>query len=784
MNKLNLDEKAWIRSLAQLIQKGEYDEALGLAPYFPDTLENQFLRCAASVGTNYYWDAGNMFEQLSLDISETAPDWTNLFAMNGKLLLEKTVELADHHQFKLSHLCWQATLFTESIAERDLAVAFCRLLIRALRIDKDYAIDLFAQLRDLHYPLQEAIRAVCEDYYPNERRDILLTLVGLTDRIPSDHLGPFLEELLKFEIELSEEDVYAIRDRLGLATSNIKEIVENGLDTQRISRSREDQAIWARAAGWPRGFSGDFIGGEGDYIGGEKEMEMEVEELAPKSTVTLVRHTRVDFPSECCLGKKVTLSIQLTKAVPTLTRVLKKISVLVARDVKTVHYDIYITAPTFDIKEHKKTMSMPVDGDSEQVSFDMVPTEWGTQTFEIEVFHGSSRVGYLLVDTWVFNGPAIAEPSNLLVMEDPVEHLDESMSLEGLHRRMIWVNWNQRQGKITYDLKPSAPDDDDLPCDKSFPQLQRDIQDYLKNLNEFLNEAVVQANPSDELWQSICLNLEGYGRTLFDQLIPPQIAERSRQWPPDATVIVSTNENWIPWELLFDGEDFWGRKFCLARYPRFTDAIQKPKKSRPKIPSLRPIKKALNAIGGDILKPHTEKASKLFENLLATDSVKVLKARPISVFEENLSEMDIVHCTCHGRTRPHMLQLSGNNSRLENLLPETIGRLSLQKGCFVFANACSSNVPVLTFGKFGSFGWEFYRRGAKIFLGTLGAVPVKYAVPFAESIYKHLFSEDKSTPTIGQAMARAKRAASKDRNLFWLLYMIYGDPDLTLKLKH
>ena len=32
--------------------------------------------------------------------------------------------------------------------------------------------------------------------------------------------------------------------------------------------------------------------------------------------------------------------------------------------------------------------------------------------------------------------------------------------------------------------------------------------------------------------------------------------------------------------------------------------------------------------------------------------------------------------------------------------------------------------------------------------------------------------------TVGQALAKAKEVAKKERNLFWLLYFIYGDPDL------
>lgn len=161
--------------------------------------------------------------------------------------------------------------------------------------------------------------------------------------------------------------------------------------------------------------------------------------------------------------------------------------------------------------------------------------------------------------------------------------------------------------------------------------------------------------------------------------------------------------------------------------------------------------------------------------------MQLLSKQPISVLVKALSGADALHFTCHGHLEPHLLQIAGdkNKTRIENLLPETIQNLPLERGSLVFANACASTVPVLTFGKFSSFGWKFYQRGADAFIGTLGAVPVKYAVNFAESVYRELFNPDERI-TIGQAVAKAKEVAANERNLFWLLYCIYGDPDFSI----
>ena len=117
-----------------------------------------------------------------------------------------------------------------------------------------------------------------------------------------------------------------------------------------------------------------------------------------------------------------------------------------------------------------------------------------------------------------------------------------------------------------------------------------------------------------------------------------------------------------------------------------------------------------------------------------------------------------------------------------NLLPDTVRVLELRPGSLVFANACASSAPVLTFGRFTTFGWEFYRHGAATFVGTLGPVPISYAVDFAAAVYAELFRASGSV-TIGQALAAARQAAAPRHNLFWLLYCLYGDPDLRLDLR-
>lgn len=496
-------------------------------------------------------------------------------------------------------------------------------------------------------------------------------------------------------------------------------------------------------------------------------------------SVTIERHTRIEFPSECVLEQKVDLKIQLTEEIPKFTRVLEKILLTVGRNTKQVELNVKVTAPAFAIRPYQQQLTVPVKGDSNEVIFTLVPLERGEQVIEIEFFKGATRVGYVIVQTNVTFYSYNKISPKVLSMEDPIDGLKnlESMTVNP-DKHTLNVTWIERESKLLYTIFPANRLGE---WEKTIPNIQQQIEDDLRSLNAFLTEVVQQGNPSDERWESICFNLQSVGANLFEMLIPSEVAKQMGTWKIGSPVIISTNEQWIPWELMYDGEDFWGKKFIIARSPRLSDSQDLPKRNRTESKGKRQIKRIVNIVGGDVPSSEAERATHLFSNLLPPEAVHLLAKQPISSLVKAIPGTDALHFTCHGHLEPHLLQIAGdkNKTRIENLLPETIQRLPLEPGSLVFANACASTVPVLTFGKFSSFGWKFYQRGADAFIGTLGAVPVKYAVNFAEIVYRELFNPDEKI-TIGQAVAKAKEVAANERNLFWLLYCIYGDPDFSI----
>jgi len=89
----------------------------------------------------------------------------------------------------------------------------------------------------------------------------------------------------------------------------------------------------------------------------------------PPNSLTIERHTRIEFPSECVLEQKVDLKIQLTQEIPEFTRVLEKILLTVGLNTKQVKLSVKVTAPAFAIRPYQRQLTVPVMGDSNEVTF-------------------------------------------------------------------------------------------------------------------------------------------------------------------------------------------------------------------------------------------------------------------------------------------------------------------------------------------------------------------------------------------------------------------------------
>lgn len=507
------------------------------------------------------------------------------------------------------------------------------------------------------------------------------------------------------------------------------------------------------------------------------------EPLKEQISPTLRRFTDIRFPEQCKIYEPVQLSVQLTLnpaqievgiLPPTELELTPAVEELQRKEL--VELTVVVSADNFEIDRRWQKILVPFDEDSEKIVFELIGQELGPQIVEIEFYQGTARVGYVVAETRVVDSTTLGQ-DDLVTYEHP----DDQRILFSTQKQSnitIIVDWRRTLGNdreikyFTIDKnKHRWPIDyDSVIVEGGEERVKR----LWKDLSDIVGE-LVQVSVSGNRLKSIWLNLIALGKELGEVVIPPKLLSDSATWPEGSIIMVSTNEEWIPWELIYDGNKFWGEKFVLARIPRipgygaFHASDEAVKRNAP----LR-LSKIVNVIGGK-LKPESilDQISCLFANIQAKSvRVESIERATLAELSQALEEADLIHFTCHGHTEPPRFQLADNHSLMYCLTPINLKALPEMSDSIVFANTCSSAIITSFLGELRNFGWEFYKKGTAAYIGTLGLVPTVHAVAFAQEFYKWLLDDH----TVGGALRYAKSQVEQEKNPFWLLYSLYGDP--------
>jgi len=322
--------------------------------------------------------------------------------------------------------------------------------------------------------------------------------------------------------------------------------------------------------------------------------------------------------------------------------------------------------------------------------------------------------------------------------------------------------------------KNALPQDGGRTITTSLP----DTETFWKSLNVVVRKAVLATGLSENEVQSIWLNIQGLGKDIYDRFLSEEIKSRAQCWPDGTVVAVASNDKWIPWELLYDGQDFWGSKFILTRIPKVPDRKVFSKLDQP-IPTFNTSSssRVVNVVGGQLGANYTEQVRKLFGFMSQLNGALVEIKECCNLYEvlTAMENADLVHFTCHGSIDPFPnLQLAHEAmSPVSCMNALNIQHLHNIHQSLIFTNACTSAGTGSMIGELRNFGWEFYKRGAGAYIGTLGLIPTRPAISFAEMFYRELFSGK----NVGYALRNAKINADRN-NPFWLLYCLFGNPFL------
>jgi len=433
-----------------------------------------------------------------------------------------------------------------------------------------------------------------------------------------------------------------------------------------------------------------------------------------------------------------------------------------------------VSSSGFRVCPPYRQIQLQPDTDTEFCEFSLQAISSGPQLVEINIIGA---------------GPSIAIPVSITVMERSSDVSSQRSTIISRELRLaeqedtraiIEVNWKPGED-VEFSLWDAASPE------KSFQSMGRslhgittgEIQDLIlthtAKLHPYVTYAYADANELREGRSAMA----AFGLELFRQIVPQKLAERLKTWPPGSVIGVLTNEPWIPWELLSHDLQLglWGDYFVIMRLPRMpVNEVPYCGKEETANATDVPtdVSTAASIIGDEIpVGTYPDWYSDL-RTFPAGCQVTPLPQPTIQDVIKAAPQNDILHFTCHGRhdNQGSSFYLSLGTDILRRLQPEQVPSFRLKSGSIVFANACSSGQPLLTFREFVSFGWKFYSIGAAIFIGTLGPVPVAAAFELAERFYHFFLVEGL---TAGSALRAAKeQVGGKRRNPFGVLYCLYG----------
>ncbi|MCM8800394.1 MAG: tetratricopeptide repeat protein [Candidatus Omnitrophica bacterium] len=282
------------------------------------------------------------------------------------------------------------------------------------------------------------------------------------------------------------------------------------------------------------------------------------------------------------------------------------------------------------------------------------------------------------------------------------------------------------------------------------------------------------------------LALKKVGMLLWEQLLTKAIKERLSELS-GGSLLLSIDEELIhiPWELLYDGKDFFSLKFNLGR-----SVHTKKEPSRLRYRSLDvPLKMLILA------NPTGDLSSSYLEGIKIRDRFSFnpqliridFKSTQIDTLyiKKHLGDYDIIHFAGHCEYDLKNPQESGwvfSDGRLTALEIINLGS-TLSLPLLIFSNAChsakiDSNQSVYLEKNF-NLASTFLFCGVRHYIGTIKKIEDKTSLYFAQEFYNHLIMGR----TVGESIRLARLALIKERGLGmfdWAGYLLYGDPNFSL----
>lgn len=311
-------------------------------------------------------------------------------------------------------------------------------------------------------------------------------------------------------------------------------------------------------------------------------------------------------------------------------------------------------------------------------------------------------------------------------------------------------------------------------------------------INDLCDESIAllkRANNRGKVSKEILTQLKEVGQKLYDILMTPKAKELMASTRA-SSLIISMDDRLvhIPWEMLFDGDEFLCLRFAMGRLVATRQSVGQVKQRA----LGRPLKMLILSDPKEDLKAAYREGVAIRDNLeaLHKDVIPNLRSGPVDAeyAKGKLRNYDVLHYAGHA---DYDLADPANSGWLMNggkFTAKDVIEMSGSKPmpALVFSNACHSGQT----GEWSvqkSYGDEIYGlanafllSGVQHYVGTFWEILDEPSAAFAIRFYSELMAGAQAGEALRQARMHLVRLYGED-NIVWSSYMLYGDPTFTYK---
>ncbi|MDD4900211.1 MAG: CHAT domain-containing protein, partial [Candidatus Omnitrophica bacterium] len=309
----------------------------------------------------------------------------------------------------------------------------------------------------------------------------------------------------------------------------------------------------------------------------------------------------------------------------------------------------------------------------------------------------------------------------------------------------------------------------------SFPEINRLCQENIFLLNKSSLERFKKVS-----------------RLLWEHLFTRQVKEKLKRSHSGA-LIISLDEELIniPWEFLYDGEDFLCLKYALGRLIRASSNTESPPQYRALNSTLKMLILAnptndLNSAyaEGKFIRDHFDHRRKQVKINFKSTQIESLYVK------KNLRDYDIVHFAGHAEHNQDDPRESGwvlSDGKFSAQDIRVLGE-AFSLPHLIFSNACQC-APIEGAAPEHDYQHKTYNlasaflfSGVKHYIGCAWKIEDKVSLNFAKEFYSLLIEGE----SIGECVRRSrlKLIAEFGSGInFWASHLLYGDPNFALFAK-